>query len=737
MWDGVRRQSLSSRQSRAERGGRLSRAEGGAGGAGGGMMFHVTGEDLEGVELGVFDVPGGGDLGAASMSASFQHFVSNLLPLNLQASASTMRVDPATETYPTYHTYPAHTGPGASTPGAFLGAPAFPAAPLLSDPRRSRFGVSMGGPGLSLLGAGQRTGLGGLRTSSGVIYPAVLAHGHAHTAVGSGWGGMVDAHSRRSTVSQRRRAVGPIVSDRRWGTDVGELEAPGSRLVELTAAVEAALGDSLEVERPKEPRVRAFSFSEAAAAAAAAVSGAGGVPGVEAPSPFPMPTLAGGPRDWLRALAHSSAPGSAAALWSGTEAEAAGAGGTGEMVSPPPLGGPVSGPDPFGTARASRRTRGRERDVGRASRQSAEPEPFSAGSGAGEESKEEGELQESKEGEEPSLPAASASSTSASASAAEEFSFREPFEPTPAPAPVPASASASGASAATPAQGPPSPAPSLTPPLRPSPEGEAMETEGAPETGEGGEGGEGLDGVENMQFLDSLPADLRQEVLLEAEQTFLQSLPASVRAEAAALREQGARAFQFQMAYDVPSPAPVPAHAAPTANAIASLSALGVGASSALAASASLTARTGGSVGVSSVSREIDLGSIINDICAINGPAQRGGPETREETETTTGMAVVAVVAEVVMVVEVMVVRASRAPVIASPSVAATESKEGEGEPSGVVEEKPLTVTLLEDRWQDPLPYSALLVGRLLRCLCSSNKVIFHSNTLTLTPSYL
>jgi len=67
--------------------------------------------------------------------------------------------------------------------------------------------------------------------------------------------------------------------------------------------------------------------------------------------------------------------------------------------------------------------------------------------------------------------------------------------------------------------------------------------------------------------------------------------------------------------------------------------------------------------------------------------------------------------------------RASRAPVIASPSVAATESKEGEGEPSGVVEEKPLTVTLLEDRWQDPLPYSALLVGRLLRCLCSSNKV--------------
>lgn len=44
--------------------------------------------------------------------------------------------------------------------------------------------------------------------------------------------------------------------------------------------------------------------------------------------------------------------------------------------------------------------------------------------------------------------------------------------------------------------------------------------------------------VENLEFLDSLPPDLRQEVLLAAEEQFLLSLPLDVQHEARLLREQ-------------------------------------------------------------------------------------------------------------------------------------------------------------------------------------------------------
>jgi hypothetical protein len=42
-------------------------------------------------------------------------------------------------------------------------------------------------------------------------------------------------------LSPRRRALGPIVSDRRWGTDVGEIEQVGSRLSILFSAVENSI----------------------------------------------------------------------------------------------------------------------------------------------------------------------------------------------------------------------------------------------------------------------------------------------------------------------------------------------------------------------------------------------------------------------------------------------------------------------------------------------------------------
>ena len=41
--------------------------------------------------------------------------------------------------------------------------------------------------------------------------------------------------------SSRRRTLGPIVSDRRWGTDIGCLELPGTRISTLTKELEGIL----------------------------------------------------------------------------------------------------------------------------------------------------------------------------------------------------------------------------------------------------------------------------------------------------------------------------------------------------------------------------------------------------------------------------------------------------------------------------------------------------------------
>jgi hypothetical protein len=54
------------------------------------------------------------------------------------------------------------------------------------------------------------------------------------------------------------------------------------------------------------------------------------------------------------------------------------------------------------------------------------------------------------------------------------------------------------------------------------------------------------DATENARFLESLPADLRQDVLMAAEESFLRSLPEAIQEEARLLRDQ--RAVEMQMA---------------------------------------------------------------------------------------------------------------------------------------------------------------------------------------------
>jgi hypothetical protein len=76
-----------------------------------------------------------------------------------------------------------------------------------------------------------------------------------------------DVRQARLGVSTRRRALGPIVSDRRWGTDIGEVEIVGSRVQALVTTMEASLSSEIETKEKNRKKVslsgearRAHSF---------------------------------------------------------------------------------------------------------------------------------------------------------------------------------------------------------------------------------------------------------------------------------------------------------------------------------------------------------------------------------------------------------------------------------------------------------------------------------------------
>lgn len=92
-----------------------------------------------------------------------------------------------------------------------------PAHPLLSltDSRRSRSMTTSSGPFGYLLSQSMAS-----------------RENHVHYQFES------QNSSARAQTSLKRRALGPLVSDRRWGTDIGDLELPSSRLSQLQVAVE-------------------------------------------------------------------------------------------------------------------------------------------------------------------------------------------------------------------------------------------------------------------------------------------------------------------------------------------------------------------------------------------------------------------------------------------------------------------------------------------------------------------
>jgi hypothetical protein len=59
------------------------------------------------------------------------------------------------------------------------------------------------------------------------------------------------SRSQRAVSNTRRKAIGPLVSDRRWGTDIGEIESSSARLPSLIKAVQLCIELSLSSSSPK------------------------------------------------------------------------------------------------------------------------------------------------------------------------------------------------------------------------------------------------------------------------------------------------------------------------------------------------------------------------------------------------------------------------------------------------------------------------------------------------------
>lgn len=119
------------------------------------------------------------------------------------------------------------TGIGSSLP--------FPVThPMLriSDPSQARQHQNVSG-------AGRPGSSGGI---FGAIFSAMRERSAAHD----------DVRQARLNVSTKRRGLGPLVSDRRWGTDIGEVEIVGSRLPALLITAEAALEDHMEPVKERE-----------------------------------------------------------------------------------------------------------------------------------------------------------------------------------------------------------------------------------------------------------------------------------------------------------------------------------------------------------------------------------------------------------------------------------------------------------------------------------------------------
>jgi len=238
--------------------------------------IHIDGS-LSGLDLSsqrfVFQSNAGNDEtgnGGADLSSSFRQFISNYLPANMSSSTARFdhRTGAVTLSFGRTRDFSGNSSTHAPmTSNNRLVQPHL--HPLLSvtDARRNRFLLpnANGAQNASTTAFNAVSSNCGMPLRTAALVRETTTSNH-----------IVDSTNRlaRNAVSVRRRSIGPIVSDRRWGTDMGDLEPAGSRLIALTTAMEVALKDSIEKES-NDVASRLTALQRAASATTGGGSGLG------------------------------------------------------------------------------------------------------------------------------------------------------------------------------------------------------------------------------------------------------------------------------------------------------------------------------------------------------------------------------------------------------------------------------------------------------------------------------
>jgi hypothetical protein len=609
--------------------------------------------------------------GSGDIGANISALLSNILPPNVSMTTSTARVDPRTGalTFSIGGTRTDHVPP--STLSATAVQP--PAHPLLTvtDARRNRF---------------LQPCVNGLATAFAARTPTMRSGG-GMSLLGSGGSSTFDASARRGQVSARRREVGPIVSDRRWGTDIGDLEPAGARLGALTSAVEAALGAAIQREPAPEQRPRTSSLGKASRE----------------------------PLFGFRRLSEED----------------------GDETSPPALGGThyeSDEDDEDGDGAMDSDSDGEGSDDAEARSASRR---FRLGYDPNETKEEEGELQETKEAEPtarrsavpPQRDVPDASSSSAANNAVDLSGGGSAARSSDMEVEQPQAAVA--VAAAEPAvSAPPAVEDIAAPAAAEAPPASSVVTEVQ----------DPFANSENLMFVESLGSDLREEVLLSAEPDFLRSLPRAIQDEARALRRSAGLIEPEEIAPALPSvTVPVTAAGATAAPEVALLDFHSLLQQAAAAQSASSTAPA---AVAPEAPRAAASASTAASAAASAAPA--AASSSRAGLPTSAAPAAAAAAPSGALELLRSLVSASSAGVswsnvqsqLPAPAAAGGTSAAPVTAATAVdapvpavptleerrAAEMALTVSLGEDRLDATLPYGAHLVARLLRSFLMSNK---------------
>lgn len=218
----------------------------GASGSSGSMHMHIPPSSIFGSSGGSF--------------GTFQQFVSSIMPSSIPMHPSAARIDPRTgsltlslggshesssmDATEHIHAHARSTGnsPTGGSSASSTTPPMHPLVMIASDARPGRYLAHTGAGSSGSVYASRAVGSNMIATLVTNMRDPIGFHMYdSRRPMRSG---MHTAPSIPSTII--RRKVGPIVSDRRWGTDVGEIEPVGSRLNTLYIAVENSMAPFIQ-----------------------------------------------------------------------------------------------------------------------------------------------------------------------------------------------------------------------------------------------------------------------------------------------------------------------------------------------------------------------------------------------------------------------------------------------------------------------------------------------------------